>query len=54
MAEKKFVEYVCTWCGQKKLRAAYEGRPAPGSCPRKPKMSNGKMKPHTWTISRKI
>lgn len=54
MVEKKFVEYKCTWCGKVELKPAYAGRPNPGNCPRKPKMANGKMKPHTWTISRKI
>lgn len=52
--EKKYwVEYQCSWCGTKQTRAASSGRPAPGSCPRKPKMRNGQSKPHTWVINRR-
>lgn len=48
------VEYICTWCGQKTVTFISNGRPFPGRCPRKPKDSEGKMKPHTWTINRKF
>lgn len=48
------IEYICTYCGQKVVRGAQMGRPMPGNCPRKPKDSAGKMKPHTWTINRKF
>ena len=54
MPEKKFVVYKCTWCGKTVMYPIYHGRPDPGNCPRKPTMSNGKMKPHTWTISKKM
>ena len=48
------IEYICTYCGTKVSRANIAGRPQPGYCPRKPKDKNGKMKPHTWRINRKI
>ena len=48
------IEYICTWCGAKIIRGATSGRPSPGNCPRKPKDRDGKMKPHTWRINRKI
>lgn len=47
-------EYICTWCGKKAKRTKGEGRPEPGRCPRKPPNRDGQMKPHTWTINRKI
>ena len=43
------IEWMCTHCGQKVTRAESTGRPAPGTCPRKP----GKG-PHTWVKNRKI
>ena len=39
-------KYMCSWCGQKVLSST--GRPMPGTCPRKKKTRDGKMKPHTW------
>ena len=45
MEVKKTVRYTCTWCGAVRMSQV---RPAPGNCPRKPKMKDGKMKPHTW------
>lgn len=48
------VEYVCTWCGMKVMRAATAGRPMPGCCTRKPKSRNGMTKPHTWVINRRL
>ena len=54
MAEKKnWVVYQCSWCGTTQTRPINMGRPSPGSCPRKPKMSNGLSKPHTWVVSKK-
>ena len=50
----KNVEYMCSWCGAKAVTHVSAGRPNPGHCPRKPKMANGMMKPHTWVIKRKF
>lgn len=47
-------EYMCTYCGAKIWRSKNLGRPSPGSCPRRPKDSNGILKPHRWVINRKI
>lgn len=48
------IEYMCSWCGKKELRSVMAGRPSPGNCPRKPKDRNGKMKPHTWRINKRL
>lgn len=48
------IEYICTWCGRKERRLRPLGRPAPGSCPRKPKTRDGKTKPHTWVVNKKF
>ena len=48
------IEYICTYCGQKQMRGATSGRPMPGNCPRKERMSDGKMRPHTGRINRKF
>lgn len=47
MATKRpeLVWYVCTWCGQKSY---HRGRPAPDTCSRRGKDSNGRPKPHVW------
>ena len=51
MADRqKTTIYMCSWCGATQLRAAYQGRPEPGNCPRKPPMRNGNPKPHTWVV----
>lgn len=47
------VEYMCSWCGTKTTRSTVMGRPLPGTCPRKAKTRDGKMKPHTWVVNRK-
>ncbi len=43
------IEYMCSYCGKRVLKAKEFGRPEPGRCPRKPG-----DKPHTWRINRKI
>lgn len=48
------IEYICTWCGTTTARTKNMGRPDPGNCPRKPKDKDGKMRPHTWRINRKL
>lgn len=48
MAEYKFIEYMCRWCGMKTTRSATSGKPRPARCPRK----KGDQ-PHTWVINRK-
>lgn len=50
----KRIEYMCSWCGKKTTRPAQLGRPEPGQCPRKGKTADGRSKPHTWVINRKI
>lgn len=50
----KFIEYKCSYCGQTATRSATAGRPEPGNCYRKPADKNGKHKPHSWVINRKI
>lgn len=47
-------EYICTYCGKKVQKTRGEGRPEPGYCSRKPRNADGKMKPHTWRINRKL
>ena len=54
LMEKKNIEYQCTWCGVKQIRSVNQGRPSPGSCPRKPKTKTGASKPHTWVINRRF
>lgn len=49
MGTIKKIEYICTYCGKREIKAQIFGRPAPGRCPRK----TGD-KPHTWRINRKI
>lgn len=46
------VTYMCAWCGQITTRGMNLGRPEPGTCPRRPKMSNGMGMPHRWVIKR--
>ncbi len=51
--EAKRIEYICTYCGIKTNRAVNCGRPAPGTCTKKPKSKDGTGKPHTWRINRR-
>lgn len=51
---KGVIEYICTWCGAKVIRGPTLGRPQPGCCPRKPRGRDGKMRPHTWTINKRM
>lgn len=48
MADYRFIEYKCTFCGRNETRQKEQGRPSPGTCPRK----TGN-KPHSWVINRK-
>lgn len=50
----KRIEYMCSYCGKKVMSSSIGGRPLPGECPRKTRLPNGKMRPHTWVISRKL
>ena len=52
--QPKTIQYICTYCGKLENRSVYSGRPMPGNCPRKERTSDGKMRPHTWRINRKI
>lgn len=54
MAQAKFVEYICSYCGRRETRGVIAGRPYPGNCPRKPPNRDGSLKPHSWRISKKI
>lgn len=54
MLEQKKIEYMCTWCGKRAIKMAAAGRPEPGTCPKKGTTRDGKGKPHTWVINRKI
>lgn len=49
MAGSKKIEYICSYCGQKKTRSELQGRPMPGKCPRQ----QGD-KPHSWRKNRTI
>ncbi len=42
----KWIEWMCTVCGEKKGRSESMGRPMPGRCRR----NNGK--PHRWVKNR--
>lgn len=53
MAQARFVEYICTYCGRKESRVAAAGRPSPGNCPRKPVGRDGSMKPHSWRVNKR-
>ena len=48
------IEYICTYCGAKKLKGLNMGRPEPGACPRKGKTADGRPKPHSWRRNRTI
>lgn len=55
MAITKYVtQYICSYCGATKMQGPNQGRPMPGNCPRKPRNSDGSMKPHSWRINRRI
>jgi hypothetical protein len=43
------VEWMCTHCGKREIKAQVFGRPLPGKCPRKPG-----DKPHTWAKNRTL
>ena len=48
---KKWVEYMCSYCGAKSSRHEGTGKPFPGNCPKR--SSNGKKYPHVWVVNRK-
>lgn len=54
MAPIKHIEFMCSWCGRKIVKAQSFGRPDPGTCPRRPKDRAGKPKPHVWVVNRKF
>lgn len=49
MAEKRSIEYICTYCGKKTLKNKSLGRPDPGTCQRR-----GKNMPHRWVKNREL
>ena len=52
--QKYAIEYICSYCGQKKIRTEGLGRPEPGVCLRKGKTADGRTRPHTWRRNRII
>lgn len=49
----KVIEYKCSWCGSTRTRTITQGRPDPGTCPRRRgKTLSGTTKPHVWVKSR--
>ena len=49
----KWVEYRCSHCGALSRRHEGTGKPSPGNCPRRNKLSNGQARPHIWVVNRK-
>lgn len=49
MADYRFVEYICTYCGKKERKTPFQGRPMPGKCSRR----DGDY-PHRWVVNKKI
>ncbi len=49
----KWVEYRCSHCGALSRRHEGTGKPSPGNCPRRNKLSSGQMRPHIWVVNRK-
>lgn len=47
--EYKQIEYMCIYCGMRKVKGKNAGRPEPGRCSRR----QGD-KPHSWRINRKL
>lgn len=43
------VEYMCRYCGQKRVNFKSNGRPLPGQCPRRTN-----KQPHSWNKNRDI
>lgn len=52
--QKYAIEYICTYCGAKRIKGENQGRPEPGTCPRKGKGADGKGRPHSWRRNRII
>lgn len=50
----KWVEYRCSHCGAKAQRHEGTGKPAPGNCPKRNKLSSGQPRPHIWVVNRKF
>lgn len=42
------IEYMCRHCGARQTKGAMDGKPEPGTCPRR---TNGM--PHMWVVQRK-
>jgi len=49
----KWVEYRCSHCGALSRRHEGTGKPEPGGCPKRNKLSNGQRRPHVWVVNRK-
>lgn len=49
----KWVEYRCSHCGAISRRHEGTGKPSPGNCSRRNKLSNGQPRPHVWVVNRK-
>jgi len=46
-AAKKRIEYMCSQCGRREVRAQITGRPEPGTCPKSPS-----KRAHRWVKNR--
>lgn len=52
--KKRAIEYICIYCGARRIKTEGLGRPEPGTCTRKGKGINGKGLPHSWRRNRFI
>ena len=43
------VEWMCTYCGEKKLMMSNVGRPLPGNCNKRPNKGS-----HRWVVNRRL
>ena len=43
------IEYMCAYCGQKRLKGITSGRPDPGKCPRRQNNL-----PHRWIKNKNV
>lgn len=50
--KKHAIEYICTYCGAKRIISENLGRPDPSTCPREGKGVDGKGRPHSWRRNR--
>ncbi len=51
---KKYIEYICTYCGNKDSRWDDNGMPNPGVCQKRGRKKDGSVQPHSWKKNRVI